>query len=238
MINLLLLLTALQLPMSHISSAIVTVYYPTNMDDSVAKSYFYVINQLLVDDTTKFKIGDEKELKIRLCRDAYEFSDLTGFDSVFSPLWKDGTLYILGRGDLNDPDYRSILEAGVIRALLSKLRQNGAPWWLINSAAVYESGEYKNCLSPPIENVEYFADLDERIQSASSQTELSNLCFYLGETGKFFDLRFGVGALLQLVQEFRQETDLGGAVKKLFNVDRADLESDWRDFLKKEANSR
>jgi hypothetical protein len=238
MINSLLVFAALQLPLYHVSTANVTVYYPTNMGESIAKNYLSAIDQIYLADTTKFKISSEMELRVRLCSYAYEFFDLTGSDSIFSPLWKDGTLYVLNRGDLNDPDYRSALEAGAIRALLSKLRQNGAPWWLINSAAVYESGENKNCMSPPIENVEYFADLDERIQNASSSTELSSLCFYLGETGKFFDLRFGVGALLQLVREFQHETNIGDAVKKLFNVDRAQLESDWRDFLKKEAESK
>lgn len=245
MINLLLLFVAFQLPPHHVSSADVTVYYPVNMNIAVAQSYLSAIEQMYLDDTTKFKISREKGLRVRLCRDAHEFSNLTGMDSVFSPLWKvegsehgNGTLYIMNHGDPDDEAYKSVLEAEVIRALLDRLRQNGAPWWLLNSAAIYESGKYKNCISPPVANVAYFSDLEERIQSASSRTDLNELCFYLGATGKFFDSKFGAGTLLQLVQEFQHETNFSAAVEKLLQVKREELESDWHDFLVAEAEGK
>jgi hypothetical protein len=238
MINLLLLFVAFQLTLHHVSSADVTVYYPANTNTVVAQSYLSAIEQMYLDDTTRFKISREKELRVRLCRDALEFSSLTGMNSFFSPLWKvegsengNGTLYIMSQGDLDDEGYKAALEAEVIRALLDRLRQNGAPWWLLNSAAIYESGNYKNCVSPPAANVTYFSDLEERIQSPRSRTELNDLCFYLGATGKFFDSKFGAGTLLQLVQEFRYETNFDDAVEKLLQVKREELESDWHDFL-------
>ncbi len=226
------------MPVRHVSSANITVYYLANVDDNIAKKYLSAIDQIYAGDTSKFKINFNKELKVRLCRKAYEFSDLTGADSIFSPLWKGGTLYILNQGDPDDSIYRCVLEAGVMRALLDRLRQNGAPLWLINSVAIYESGEYENCPSPPVENVDYFNDLNEKIQGASSPDEISNLCFYLGATGKFFDLRFGVGASIRLLQEFQREMNFDDAIEKLFHVDRNQLESEWHDFLLKEANSK
>ncbi len=238
MINLLLLFVAFQLPSRHVSSADVTVYYPTNMDMAVAESYLSAIQQIYLDDTTKFKISREKELRVRLCRDALEFVSLTGTSSAFSPLWKvegselgNGTLYIINQGDPDDEAYKSALEAEVIRALLDRLRENGAPWWVLYSAAVYESGKYKYCVSPPVANVAYFSDLEERIQNSRSRTELNDLCFYLGATGEFFDSKFGAGALLQLVQEFQHETNFDAAIEELFQVKREELESDWHDFL-------
>jgi hypothetical protein len=238
MINLFLLFVALQSPVRHVSGTNTTVYYSANMDTSIAKSYLSVIDQMCLDDTARFKISFEEELKVRLCHDPYEFSNLTGLDSIFSPVWKDGTLYIAGQGDMDDSSYRSILEAGVIRALLDRFRQNGAPWWLVNSAAVYESGEYRNCTSPSIENVDYFSDLDEKIQTASSPAELTDLCFYLGMTGKFFDFNFGPGSLLELVREFQHETNFNEAVKTLFHVGRGQLESDWHDFIVTETEAK
>lgn len=238
MINLLLLFAALQMPVRHVSSTNVTVYYLANMDDNVAKKYLSTIDRLYLDNTSKFKVNSNQELKVRLCRKAYEFSDLTGADSIFSPLWKNGTLYVLNQGEPGDPNYRCVLEAGVIRALLDRFRQNGAPLWLINSVAIYESGEYENCSSPPVENVDYFNDLNEKIQGATSPTDISNLCSYLGATGKFFDLRFGAGSAIKLVQEFQHETSFDEAITKLFRMDRNQLESEWRDFLVKEANSK
>ncbi|MFZ1082776.1 MAG: hypothetical protein WAO19_12735 [Candidatus Kryptoniota bacterium] len=238
MLNLFLLFIALQSPLRHISGINATVYYSASMNTSIAKSYLPVIDQMCLDDTARFKIGFEDGLKVRLCQDAYEFSNLTGMDSIFSPLWKDGTLYIAGQGDLDDSSYRSILEAGVIRALLNRLHQNGAPWWLVNAAAAYESGEYKNCFSPSIENVDYFSDLDEKIQTASSPAELNDLCFYLGATGKFFELNFGAGSFLELVREFQRETNINEAVKALFHVERGQLESDWHNFIAKEAETK
>jgi hypothetical protein len=238
MIRLLIMLVALQSPVRHVSNGSVEVYYPAAVKESIARDYLATTCELYTADTAKFKMSHDVGLKVRLCRDAYEFSDLTGADSIFSPLWQSGTLYILNQGDPDDVSYKCVLEAGVIKALLDPLRQNGAPLWLINSAAVYESGEYQNCPTPVVENVDYFADLNEKIQSASSPTELANLCFYLGATGKFFDLRFGVGSLLNLLQEFQHETNFDDAIEKIFHVDRTQLESDWRDFLTKEGASK
>lgn len=202
MINLLLLFAVLQSPLHHVSGANVTIYYPVNINASTAGSYLSAIERMCLDERGKFKIRSGGKLKVRLCRDAYEFLNLTGVDSLFSPVWKindptkeNGVLYIAVQGDLSDSSYRSILEAGVIRALLDRLLQNGAPRWLVNSAAVYESGEYKSCTSPSIEYIDYFSDLNEKIQTAASPTELTDLCFYFGSTGRFFDLRFGAGAL-------------------------------------------
>ena len=238
MINLLLLLTMLSAQggsVHHVSGAHVTVFYPQNVDASVAKGYLTVLDQMYSNDSGRLQVGTRGTLRVRLCRDAYQFSNLTGADSIFSPLWKDGTLYIVVGNNLTDLDYASKLESGVIRGILNYTHSNGAPWWLICSAAIYESGEYRDCTAPPIESVRYFADLDEKIQGASSATDLADLCFYLGNTGKFFDLKFGVGALVQLMREFQHETTLNAAVKKIFHIDRAQLERSWREFLAREA---
>ena len=231
--NLFFIFALLQLLVHNVTGTNATVYYPSSVDESTARIYLEVINRMYLDDTTRFRISLKEELKVRLCHDVYEFSNLTGADSVFSPLWKDGTLYALIQGDLSDSSYRSVLEAGVVRSLLSQLHQNGAPWWLINSAAAYESGEYKSCTSPGIINVAHFSDLDEKIQTASTSTELADLCFYLGMTGRFFDLRFGSGSMMQLVHEFQHETNVSEAVKAVFHVDLTKVENDWQDFLMK-----
>ena len=231
MINLLLLLTVLQMPLRHVSSTHVAVTYSQDVMSSAAKDYLSVLDRMYVNDSGRFQIGAEGKLRVRLCGDVYQFSDLTGLDSVFSPAWKDGTLYVIVRKDLADPSYRSKLEFGVIREILNQTHSNGAPWWLIYAAAFYESEEYKECTAPPFVSVRYFADLDERIQGVSSLTDLNELCFYLGNTGKFFDLKFGVGALVRLLQEFQHETTLNAAVKKLFHIDHAQLEQSWHDFL-------
>lgn len=197
MLNLFLVLAALQMPVHYVSGASAIVYFPPNVQESTANGYLSAINQMYAGDTTRFKISRDEPIKVRLCHDAYEFADLTGKDSIFSPLWKNETLYILIQNDLNDSGYRSALESGVIRVLLDQLHQNGAPWWLISAAAAYESGEYKSCFPPPVIYVTHFADLEEKIQSASTPVNLSDLCFYLGMTGKFFDMRFGAGSLAQ-----------------------------------------
>ncbi len=222
----------------YVSGDHVTVYYPTTTDKSVVNNYLSVFEQMYTDDSDMFKIGEGVRLKVRLCRDSYQFSDLTGADSIFSPLWKEGTLYVISHAELSDPKYRSTLEAGVIRGILSRIRSNGTPRWLIYSIATYESGEYEDCTAPPVSNVQYFADLDEKIQSASTLSELTDLCFYLGSTGKFFDITFGVGALANLVQEFQHETTFNAAVEKLFHIGRAQLENDWREFLAKRSTEK
>lgn len=238
MINLFVIFVALQMPVRHVASSTATIYYSRDIAATVASTYLSVIEQIYVDDTTKFKIGLAGGLKVRLCGSAYEFSDLTGRDSIFSPLCKDGFLYILCQSDPNDTEYQPVLEDGVIRAMLDRLHGHGAPWWLIRSASVYISGLYRDCSPPGGVDISRFSDLEEMIQSASKGSELSDLCFYLGATGKFFDVKFGAGSVERLLREFQHETNFTDAVGKLFHVNGEQVESEWRDFVTNEANSK
>ncbi len=231
MTRLILLLMIFQMPPHHLSDSHLAVYCPPGVSVSTARAYLSVLSKIYSEESEKFGTEARGKLSVRLCRDAYDFSDLTGVDSTASPLWKDGELYVIARGNPGDPEFRSALTAGIIHGILEHLRSNGAPRWLIYSAAVYESGEYKECTAPPIESVRYFSDLDEKIQEAFSGGNPADLCFYLGNTGKFFDLKFGVGAFLKLVEEFRRETDFDTVAAKLFHVKKSQLESDWREFM-------
>ncbi len=215
----------------YVSGNHVTVYFAFGLSRSVVRSYLAALDSMCAADINSLKTQMDGKLKARLCRDAYDFEDVTGDDSIFSPLWKDGVLYIKIGGDFSDRDFLSSLDAGVIEAMLDRLRSNGAPRWLIYSAAVFESRQYKGCTPPPIESVSYFQDLDEKIQSASSSTELSDLCFYLGSTGKFFDVEFGPGSLVRLLHEFERFNTIGRAVEGAFHQNYERVERDWHDFL-------
>lgn len=237
MTKLLLLLFMFQMPVHYVSDSHLVVYHPPNVGVSTARAYLSVLSRIYSEESEKFGMEARGKLRVRLCRDAYDFSDLTGVDSTASPLWKDGELYIIARTKPGDSAFRPALTAGVIHGILRHLRANGAPRWLIYSAAVYESGEYKECTAPPIESVRYFSDLDEKIQEVFSGGNSADLCFYLGNTGKFFDLKFGVGSFRKLVREFRKETSFDAAVQRLFHVERGKLESDWRDFMARQVKS-
>ena len=157
MINLFLIFVTLQMPVRHVASSTATVYYSQNIPETVATSYLSVISRIYIDDTTKFKTGLAGGLKVRLCGNEYEFFDATGKDSTFSPLWKDGTLYIQYQSDPNDTAYGPLLEDGVIRALLDRLHGHGAPWWFIRSAADYVSGVYRDCSVPEGKDISHFS---------------------------------------------------------------------------------
>lgn len=231
MINLLLAFAFLQMPVKSVSANHVTVYYPPGVDTSVATEYLSTLREIYETYSTELKFGQEGRLIVRLCHDRYDFLELTGKGSLFSPLWREGRLYIIARDDINSPGYRTKLETGVIQGILSRMHHNGAPEWLVYSAAVYESGEYKGLSPPPFESVRYFSDLAEKIQSASSQTEFSDLLFYLGNTGKFLDMKFGAGSLTRLIHEFEHMTSFDAAVRKAFGVSASSLEEDWQRYL-------
>lgn len=236
MINLLMLLALLQAPVRSVSSSHVTVEHPLNVDVAVAKSYLSVLEQMYVNYSSQLQIGRNGRLRVRLCHDKYDFTGLTAADSMFSPLWKDGTLYIIARDDISDPGYQAKLATGVVQGVLKRINYNGAPAWLVYSVAVYESGLYKGLTPPPVETVKYFSDLEERMQSASSPTDLSDLLFYLGNTGKFLDTRFGVGSLMRLLHEFNRVTSFDEAVNRAFNISVPELERDWHVYLQNAAN--
>lgn len=231
MARLLLLLFMFQVPVHYVSDANVIVYHPLNVRVSTARAYLSVLSKIYSDESEKLEVEARGKLRVRLCRNAYDFSDVTGMDSTLSPLWMNDKLYVIASRNLDDPGFRSALTAGVIHGMLEHIRSNGAPRWLIYAAAVYESGEYKECTAPPIESVRYFSDLNEKIQEISSGGSNADLCFCLGNTGKFFDIKFGAGSFLKLVREFRRETDFDAAVLKLFHVNRERLEREWRDFI-------
>ena len=236
MINLLLLFTVLQAPVRSVSSSHVTVVHPLNVDAAIAKSYLSVLEQMYVSYSSQLQVGRNGRLRVRLCHDKYAFSGLTRTDSMFSPLWKDGTLYIIARDDISDPGYQAKLATGVVQGVLKQVNYNGAPAWLVYSVAVYESGLYKGLTPPPVETVKYFSDLEERMQSVSSPTDLSDLIFYLGNTGKFLDTKFGVGSLMRLLHEFDRETSFEEAVSRAFNISVSELERDWHVYLQNAAN--
>ncbi len=213
------------------SSAHVTVYSPVNVDTSVANGYLWELERLYSQYSSVLELGRGGRLRVRLCSDRYDFSRLTGVKAMFSPLWEDGTLYVIALDDMNEPGYRTRLATGVIRGVLDEIHQNGAPAWLVYATAVYESGEYKGLTSPPVENVRYFSDLEEKMQSVRSETDYSDLLFYLGNTGKFLDMKFGAGSLTRLLHEFDSTTSFADAVRDAFHIGVPELEHDWRAYI-------
>lgn len=209
----------------------VTVFYPSTVSAAFANTCLSVTEQIYKVESDRFRIGTSDKMRVRICGDGFEFSNLTGSDSIAAPLNKDGVLYLIRGSDFKDVVFKSRVEAGVIRIILDRIRINGAPWWLIHSAAVYESGQYKDCGAPPIENVQYFADLDEKIQNATTPSELNDLCFYFGATGRFFDFKYGSGSFIKLIQQFNHPTTMREAARRLFHADLDRVEQDWHDFL-------
>lgn len=226
-----------QMPVRAVSSGHVTVFRPIDVDGGVANGYLSLLEQIYETYSNRLQFGHDGRLIVRLCHDKYDFSELTGADSIFSPLWKDGTLYIIALDDIDRPGYRTEMETGVIQGVLSGMRRNGAPAWLVYSIAVYESGEYEGLTPPPFENVKYFSDLEEKMQSARSATDLSDLIYYLGNTGKFIDTKFGVGSLMRLMHEFDRFTGFSVAVNDAFHISVSELERDWHQYLRSLANS-
>ena len=225
-----------QVPARAVSSSHVTVFRPIDVDGGVAKGYLSLLEQIYETYSNRLQFGRDGRIMVRLCHDKYDFSELTGADSIFSPLWKDRTLYVIALDDIAETGYRTRLETGVIQGVLSGMRYNGAPAWLVYSIAVYESGEYKGLTPPPFENVRYFSDLEEKMQSASTATDLSDLIFYLGNTGKFLDTKFGVGSLMRLMHEFDRFTSLNAAVNDAFHISVSELERDWHQYLQSLSN--
>ena len=229
MINLFLILAFLQSPAHAISSSHVTLYRPANVSASVAEGYLAVLEQLYSSYSTNLQIGTQGKIRVRLCRDKYDFADLTNADSIYSPMWKDGTLFIIARDDISEEGYRSKLAAGVVTGMLSSIRENGAPAWLIAAAAVYESGEYKGVDPPLLGTVKYFSDLEEKMESAQSEEDMSDLLYYLGNTGKFLDGE--PGSLMKLLHEFDHFIPLDDAVRNVFHVTLSRLEGEWHEYL-------
>lgn len=231
MINLLLVFAFLQVPVKPMSAGNITIYRPIDVDASTAMEYLSTLEKMFKTYSTELEFGEEGRLIVRLCDNKYDFSALTGKDSLFAPLWKGGRLYIIARSDINSAGYRTKLETGVIQGILNGMHYNGAPDWLVYSIAVYESGEYEEVSPPPFENVRYFADLEEKIQSASSETDFSDLLFYLGNTGRFFDVKFGAGSVTRLIHEFRRVTDFDAAVRRAFHSSAPVVENEWHRYI-------
>jgi len=225
------LLAAAAPPAHYLSGKHVTVYYTPKTGISTARNYLSLIDKMYNDESVKLGIGAGGRLRARICSDVYEYSNYTQVDTFLAPLFKDGVLYIIKKSSTSDPVYRRRLETAVVQGILARIRYNGAPWWLVYSAAVYESGQYKDLTPPTVESVRYFADLDERIQDVSTASELSDLNYYLGATGRFFDAQYGQGSLIKLIRQFTHRTTINDAVSRMFHDNLDHVETTWHDYI-------
>ena len=220
-----------QAPVRTMSTAHVTVYSSVNVDTSIASGYLWQFERLYSHYSSLLELGQGERLRVRLCHDRYDFARLTGTGSFDSPLWKDGTLYVIALDDTDTPGYLTKLAAGTILGVLDGIRRNGAPAWLVYATAAYESGEYEGLTAPPFGNVRYFSDLEEKMQSAATATDISDLDFYLGITGKFLDTKFGAGSLSRLLHEFNHPMSFSEAVTAAFHIGVPELEGEWRAYI-------
>lgn len=220
-----------QTPLRTMSTAHVTVYSPVDVDTSIASGYLWEFERLYSHYSALLDIGQGERLRVSLCHDKYDFARLTGAGPVFSPLWKDGMLYVTALGDSDTPGYLTKLATGTILGVLEGVHRNGAPAWPVYSTAAYESGEYEGLTSPPFRNVRYFSDLEEKKQSAVTAADISDLDFYLGNTGKFLDTKFGAGSLSRLLHQCDRPVSFSEAVTPAFHVGVPELEIEWRAYI-------
>jgi len=216
-----------------IESQNVRLYYSKPITRENAQECVNLIQRVFDACVKQIQFGEDQRIDVRLCRDYLQFSHLSGFDSVFAPIVVNGVLYVVCPDNTaNGPDIEK-LSRSVLLQLLMPLHSHGAPWWLIYSAAVYESGELQSLSAVPLTSVNYLNDLEERLQNISSESNYEETLYYLGITGKFLEVRFGTGSLVKLLHEFTVPNTIDSAIRRVLHVDKHQLENEWREYLNK-----
>lgn len=235
MIWILLLELVFQPTVQKVESQNVRLYYSWPVTRQNAHKCLNLIQEIFEVDAREIQYGWHNHVDVRLCRDYLQFTQLTGFDSAFAPSLINNVLYVVCPNHKADSTLLEKLSRGVLLQMLTPLRVNGLPWWLMYSAAIYKSGELQSLSPVPFVSVDYLNDLEERVQNVSSGVNYDEeALYYLGITGKFIEVRFGAGSIARLLHEFTASNTFDSAIKKVLHVDKHRFEDEWRKYLKEQ----
>jgi len=116
-------------------------------------------------------------------------------------------------------------------ALLEQSTQKGCPRWLMESFAVYYSGESAG-MTPPIgARLSAFSDLNQDIQEYPNPPQRDDVHFILGATMTFFVQKYGEKRAFQVFRQFDGLTSVDKVFKKVFGDDYLAIEKAWSGYI-------
>jgi len=113
------------------------------------------------------------------------------------------------------------------KALLEQSSRMGCPGWLLESFAVYHSGEMANLSAPYNVRISNFSDLDQDIQEYPIPPQRNDVHFILGQTMKFFIETYGEAQAFRVFKAFNGTTGLEDVFKKTFKEEFSTIEQKW-----------
>jgi hypothetical protein len=116
-------------------------------------------------------------------------------------------------------------------AVLEQASQNGCPEWLIQSFAVYYSGETAGMTPPLGARLSAFSDLNQDIQEHDNPPQRDDVHFILGSTMTFLVEKYGERRAFQLFREFDGVSPADKVFKKVLGDDFATVEKAWAKYI-------
>ena len=116
-------------------------------------------------------------------------------------------------------------------AVLDEASRKGCPLWLVESFAVYHSGEMANLSEPYGVRVTQFADLEQDIQEYHDPPQRSDVHYVLGRTMKFFVERYGEDKTLSMFAAFDGALSTDAIFQKVFNEKSTVIEKAWAEYI-------
>jgi hypothetical protein len=143
-------------------------------------------------------------------------------------IYRDNTIHLQPPAVLQK---RGILETTLthelVHALLDDASHHGLPLWLNESAAVYFSGEMNRLKIPASLGVSRFHDLEKRIRTARSKSELDKTYYLLGLTMKFFIEEYGESKVQAVLSSFQQPQVIENVFNYTLGEDYQTVERKW-----------
>jgi hypothetical protein len=122
-------------------------------------------------------------------------------------------------------------------AVLEQAGQNGCPEWLMQSFAVYYSGEISGMTPPLGAHLASFSDLNQDIQERPNPPQRNDVHYILGSTMTFLVEKYGEKRAFQIFREFDGVSTVDKVFKKAFNEDYATIEKAWAKYIELRTSS-
>jgi len=179
--------------------------------------------------TTKYHLPiPQNKIDVRIYASTPYYTQAVKVKWWFGAIYQRGTIHLQPPAILQK---RGILETTLthelVHAFLDNASLNGLPLWLNESAAVYFSGEMNRLKIPTSPGVRHFHDLERKIRTARSKTELDKTYYLLGLTMKFFIEEYGEGSVQALLNSFEQPQVIENVFNYALGEDYQTVERKW-----------
>jgi|WetSurMetagenome_2_1015567.scaffolds.fasta_scaffold173381_3 hypothetical protein len=209
------------------------VHYQQGIAPEEARKVHEFLQSELKNQTADLGIEFKGKIEVRIYESVGKFLSETNLKRPWrTALYSRGVLSVQPVAALSARKlFDKSLSYELAHAVLEQAGQNGCPQWLIESFAVYYSGEVSGMTPPLGARLSAFSDLNQDIQEHPNPPQRNDVHFILGSTMTFLVEKYGEKKAFQLFREFDGVTMADKVFKKVLNEDYVVVEKAWSKYI-------